>query len=103
MAPSLLSAASLLFLAGLYLPQSREQGPPVPAPIQGPTIKAESRIVVEDVVVTTNKDNPFPASARTTFTSPRTAARRNALGRNPTFLLPASQSRVGRATRDLLS
>jgi hypothetical protein len=49
---SLLSAASLLLLAVLCLPQSREQGPPVPAPTQGPSIKVESRIVVVDVVVT---------------------------------------------------
>ena len=48
----LLSAAPLLLLAGLCPPQSRAQEPPVSSPIQGPSIKAESRIVVVDVVVT---------------------------------------------------
>ena len=52
MTHSLLSAASLLLFAGLCLPQSREQGPPVSASVQSPTIKVESRIVVVDVVVT---------------------------------------------------
>jgi VWFA-related protein len=52
MTPLLLSAASLLFLAELCFPQSRQEEPPVRAPMQGPSIKAESRIVVVDVVVT---------------------------------------------------
>jgi VWFA-related protein len=46
---SSITAASLLFLAAVCL--SRPQQPPV-SPVQGPSIKAESRIVVVDVVVT---------------------------------------------------
>src|SRR5882724_9923355 len=58
---SLLSATSLLLLAGLCLPQPHEQGPPVSAPVQNPSIKVESRIVVVDVVVT---DKQEPDSSR---------------------------------------
>jgi hypothetical protein len=43
MTPLLLSAASLLFLAELCFPQYRQEEPPVRAPMQGPSIKAESR------------------------------------------------------------
>jgi VWFA-related protein len=64
---SLLSAASLFLLAGLCLPQSREQGPPVPAPIQGSTIKAESRIVVVDVVVTNKEGQSVPGLRKDDF------------------------------------
>jgi VWFA-related protein len=64
---SLLSAASLLFLAGLCLSRSREQGPPVSAPVQGPTIKAESRIVVVDVVVTDKQGQSVPGLRKDDF------------------------------------
>ena len=60
MTHSLLSAASLLLLAGLCLPQYSEQGPPVAAPTQGPSIKVESRIVVVDVVVTDKQGQSVP-------------------------------------------
>ncbi|HEY6387445.1 MAG TPA: hypothetical protein VIX91_17360 [Candidatus Acidoferrum sp.] len=67
MTRSLLSAASLLLLAGLCLPQSREQGAPVPAPIQGPSIKVESRIVVVDVVVTDKQGQSVPGLRKDDF------------------------------------
>lgn len=67
MTHSLLSAASLLLLAGLCLPQSREQGPPVPAPTQGPSIKVESRIVVVDVVVTDKQGQSVPGLRKDDF------------------------------------
>jgi hypothetical protein len=64
---SLLSAASLFLLARLCLPQSREQGPPVPAPIQGTPIKVESRIVVVDVVVTDKQGQSVPGLCKDEF------------------------------------
>jgi VWFA-related protein len=64
---SLLSAASLLFLAGLCLSRSREQAPPASAPVQGPTIKAESRIVVVDVVVTDKQGKSVPGLRKDDF------------------------------------
>jgi VWFA-related protein len=64
---SLLSAASLLLLAGLCLPQSREQEPPVPAPTPGPSIKVESRIVVVDVVVTDKQGQSVPGLRKHDF------------------------------------
>ncbi len=67
MTHSLLSAASLLLLAGLCLPRSREQGPPVPAPSQGPSIKVESRIVVVDVVVTDKQGQSVPGLRKDDF------------------------------------
>ena len=68
MTHSLLSAFSLLLLAGLLCPpQSREQGPPVPAPTQGPSIKVESRIVVVDVVVTDKQGQSVPGLRKDDF------------------------------------
>ncbi len=69
MTHSLLSAASLLLLAGLCLPQSREQEPPVPVPVptQGPSIKVESRIVVVDVVVTDKQGQSVPGLRKDDF------------------------------------
>jgi hypothetical protein len=64
---SLLSAASLLFLPGLCLSQCREQGPPVSAAIQGPSIKVESRIVVVDVVVTDKQGQSVPGLHKDDF------------------------------------
>ncbi len=49
---SLLSAGALLFVAGLCFSSTQQQQPPVSSPVQGPSIKAESRIVVVDIVVT---------------------------------------------------
>jgi VWFA-related protein len=63
---SLLSAASLL-LAGLCLSQSREQGAPVSAPVQNPSIKVESRIVVVDVVVTDIQGQSVPGIRKDDF------------------------------------
>jgi VWFA-related protein len=64
---SLFSAASLLLLAGLCFSQPREQGPPVPSPIQGPIIKAESRIVVVDVTVTDKQGQSVPGLHKDDF------------------------------------
>ena len=64
---SLLSAASLLFLSGICLSQSREQGPPVSAAVQSPTIKVESRIVVVDVVVTDKQGQSVPGIRKDDF------------------------------------
>jgi VWFA-related protein len=64
---SLLSAASLLLLAGLCLSQSREQGAPVSAPVQNPSIKVESRIVVVDVVVTDKQGQSVPGIRKDDF------------------------------------
>jgi len=64
---SLLSAASLLFLSGLCLSQSREKGPPVSAPVQSPSIKVESRIVVVDVVVTDKQGQSVPGIRKDDF------------------------------------
>lgn len=64
---SLFSAASLLLLPGLFLSQSRGQGPPVPAPIQGPTIKVESRTVVVDVTVTDKQGQSVPGLHKDDF------------------------------------
>jgi len=63
----LLSAASLLFLAGICFSRSREQGPPVSPPVQGPSIKAESRIVVVDVVVTDKQGQSVPGLRKEDF------------------------------------
>ena len=49
---SFLFIGSLLFAVGPCFSRSQEQRTPTPAPLQGPSIKAESRIVVVDVVVT---------------------------------------------------
>ena len=57
---SLLLAGSLLFLAGLCFSRSQEQQPVVSSPVQGPSIKAESRIVVVDVVVTDKRGQSVP-------------------------------------------
>lgn len=67
MTHSLLSAASLLLLAGLCLSQSREQGAPVSAPVQNPSIKVESRIVVVDVVVTDKQGQSVPGIRKDDF------------------------------------
>ena len=67
MTHSLVSAASLLLLAGLCFSQPREQGPPVPSPIQGPIIKAESRIVVVDVTVTDKQGQSVPGLHKDDF------------------------------------
>ena len=64
---SLLSAASLLFLSGICLSQSREEGPPVSAAVQSPTIKVESRIVVVDVVVTDKQGQSVPGIRKDDF------------------------------------
>src|SRR5437773_8110965 len=64
---SLLSAASLLFLSGICLSQSREQGPPVSTAVQSPTIKVESRIVVVDVVVTDKQGQSVPGIRKDDF------------------------------------
>ncbi|HEY6385852.1 MAG TPA: VWA domain-containing protein [Candidatus Acidoferrum sp.] len=64
---SLLSAVSLLFLAGLCLSRSRGQEPPISVPVQGPTIKAESRIVVVDVVVTDKQGQSVPGLRKEDF------------------------------------
>ena len=64
---SLLSAASLFLFAGPCLPESSEQEPPVPAPIQGPSIKVESRIVVVDVVVTDKQGQSVPGLRKDDF------------------------------------
>ena len=64
---SLLSAASLLFLSGICLSQFREQGPPVSAAVQSPTIKVESRIVVVDVVVTDKQGQSVPGIRKDDF------------------------------------
>lgn len=67
MTHSLFSAASLLLLAGLCLSQSRQQGPPVSAPVQNPSIKVESRIVVVDVVVTDKQGQSVPSLRKDDF------------------------------------
>jgi VWFA-related protein len=67
MTHSLISAASLLLLAGLCLPQSSDQESPVPAPTQGPSIKVESRIVVVDVVVTDKQGQSVPGLRKDDF------------------------------------
>lgn len=64
---SLLSAAALFLLAGLSLPQSSEQGPPVSAPVQSPSIKVESRIVLVDVVVTDKQGQSVPGLRKDEF------------------------------------
>jgi VWFA-related protein len=64
---SLVSAASLLLLAGFCFSQPREQGPPVPSAIQGPIIKAESRIVVVDVTVTDKQGQSVPGLHKDDF------------------------------------
>jgi VWFA-related protein len=63
----LLSAVSLLLVAGLCFSQSEEQRPPVPAPSQGPSIRAESRIVVVDVVVTDRRGQSVPGLSKEDF------------------------------------
>lgn len=67
MTHSLISATSLLLLAGLSLPQSSDQESPVPAPPQGPSIKVESRIVVVDVVVTDKQGQSVPGLRKDDF------------------------------------
>ena len=67
MTHSLLSAASLLLLAGLCLSQSRQQDRPVSAPVQNPSIKVESRIVVVDVVVTDKQGQSVPSLSKDDF------------------------------------
>ncbi len=64
---SALSAVSLLFLAGLCFSRSHEQGPPVSSPVQGTSIKAESRIVVLDVVVTDKQGQSVPGLRKNDF------------------------------------
>src|SRR5690348_13304697 len=67
MTHSLLSAASLLLFAGLCLSQSNQQAPPVSAPVQNPSIKVESRIVVVDVVVTDKQGQSVPSLSKDDF------------------------------------
>ncbi len=67
MTHSLLSAASLLLLAGLCLPQVSQRESPGPAPTQGPSIKVESRIVVVDVVVTDKQGQSVPGLRKDDF------------------------------------
>jgi VWFA-related protein len=64
---SLLSASSLLFLAGLCFSRSQEQRPPLSSPVQGPSIRAESRIVVVDVVVTDKQGQSVPGLSKDDF------------------------------------
>ena len=64
---SSLSAGSLLVLAGLCFSQSQEQRTPAPPPVQGPSIKAESRIVVVDVVVTDKQGQSVPGLGKDDF------------------------------------
>jgi len=64
---SLVLAGSLLLAAGLCSSRSREQEPPAPAPVQGPSIKAESRIVVVDVVVTDKQGQSVPGLGKDDF------------------------------------
>lgn len=66
MTRSLLSAVSLLFLAALCFSRSHEQGLVSP-PVQGPSIKAESRIVVVDVVVTDKQGQTVPGLSKDDF------------------------------------
>ncbi len=62
---SSLAAASLLFLASLCF--GRPQQPPVSSPLQGPSIKAESRIVVVDVVVTDKQGRSISGLSKDDF------------------------------------
>jgi len=64
---SLLAAVSVLFLAGLCFSRPQDQGPPVSSPAQGPSIKAESRIVVVDVVVTDKQGQSVPGLSKEDF------------------------------------
>lgn len=64
---SLVLAGSFLLAAGLCSSRSREQEPPAPAPVQGPSIKAESRIVVVDVVVTDKQGQSVPGLGKDDF------------------------------------
>lgn len=64
---SLVLAGSLLLAAGLCSSRSHEQEPPAPAPVQGPSIKAESRIVVVDVVVTDKQGQSVPGLGKDDF------------------------------------
>src|SRR5580698_2000612 len=63
----LLSAGSLLFLSGLCFSQSQEPPPSVSSPVQGPAIRAESRIVVVDVVVTDKQGKSVPGLRKDDF------------------------------------
>jgi len=63
----LLLAGSLLLVAGLCFSRSQEQQPPVPPPGQGPSIKAESRVVVVDVVVTDKQGQSVPGLGKDDF------------------------------------
>ncbi|MGC1903511.1 MAG: VWA domain-containing protein [Candidatus Acidiferrum sp.] len=64
---SLLLAGSLLLVAGLCFSRSQEQRPPVPPSGQGPSIKAESRIVAVDVVVTDKQGQSVPGLGKDDF------------------------------------
>jgi len=64
---SIVLAGSLLLAAGLCSSRSRAQEPPAPAPVQGPSIKAESRIVVVDVVVTDKQGQSVPGLGKDDF------------------------------------
>jgi VWFA-related protein len=63
----LLLAGSLLLLTGLGFSRSQEQQPPVSSPVQGPSIKAESRIVLVDVVVTDKRGQSVPDLSQQDF------------------------------------
>jgi VWFA-related protein len=64
---SLLLAGSLLLVAGLCFSRSQEQQPPIPPPVQGPSIKVESRIVLVDVVVTDKQGQSVPGLRKDDF------------------------------------
>jgi VWFA-related protein len=64
---SLLAVVSALFLAGLCYSRPQEQQTPGSSPLQGPSIKAESRIVVVDVVVTDKQGQSVPGLSKEDF------------------------------------
>jgi VWFA-related protein len=73
---SLLSAVSFLFFASLCVPRSQQQSPVSPTrdrselakeTVRGPSIKAESRIVVVDIVVTDRQGQSVPGLAKDDF------------------------------------
>jgi VWFA-related protein len=64
---SSLAAFSLLVLAGLCSCRVNSQDSPTSSPVQGPSIKAESRIVLVDVVVTDKQGQSVPALSKDDF------------------------------------